>query len=347
MSASPERKNVATDLMQDLVRADFVQVHVAQTATAILAAGLLQRGLAELAKPYHLMIGNSGCTPDDSSLVIRVGPIPHVDADIGVHPAELVQLLHDFDRFDLTDSPAWIRETANRVIFERPVSGSDRPVIGIPIEEQTDGVAHSTLIHGPFSADEDRTASLLEPHESDLTAVRSALTLELLSNSPVTGETAEKIEVFLTSTETNGPFHTTGGVLDVLTVLSQTAPGVALSTICGWQDIETATESWRTTAIEIHDAIRGERRTAGDVTIIDSSTPAVASVSALAATFTETTSVVLADNGGRIGISGMKADDVAQVDGIEAIIQHLPNALTVIGDVSPETIVSIAEVEAP
>lgn len=110
-----------------------------------------------------------------------------------------------------------------------------RPGVALPVTDVADGLAHSTLVHGPFSADHDRAGDLAadEPR-----TVASALALAVAGDEASTPRGATVTERLL------GPhiceqFETVGGYATVLDALTRETPGKAIALALGLGDVQT------------------------------------------------------------------------------------------------------------
>ena len=143
--------------------------------------------------------------------------------------------------------------------------------LALVTEDPVDSLVHSTMIHGPFSGDQDGAADLVS-RTGDDRDLASVVTLAAIEAAPTEARVADSIERVLQPTPTpDGPFLTAEGLADVLDVVVSVDPGVGLALACGDATAgQRAIELWRHVAGEIHRAIRGNTpTTSGTVAIYE------------------------------------------------------------------------------
>jgi hypothetical protein len=133
------------------------------------------------------------------------------------------------------------------------------PGVGIPTEEPADGLAHSTLLHAPFSGDEDAAAEALAAVDTESEdagrTVASLVTLSVLESPDATPRAAERIEGALYPFR-GGPFGTVEGYADVLDSAAREDPGTAAALVLGSDARAAALDAWRTHARRAHESVR-------------------------------------------------------------------------------------------
>ncbi|MFB6267255.1 MAG: exonuclease RecJ [Halodesulfurarchaeum sp.] len=140
-----------------------------------------------------------------------------------------------------------------------------RPGLAIPVDDPTDGLVHTGLVHGEFSGSEDATAAFLErlalPEDLPAEDRRRLASAVAVSATAAPGGTraAEAIgraiaPLVIPATSQRGSaqssfvasgFRTVGGIADVLESLSRTDPGRGTSLVLGHGDVTEALEIWR------------------------------------------------------------------------------------------------------
>ncbi|PSQ17912.1 exonuclease [Halobacteriales archaeon QS_8_69_26] len=141
-----------------------------------------------------------------------------------------------------------------------------RPGVAIPTGDATD-LAHSTLVHAPFSGDPgaagEALSGLFDPAGFDhadpdvgrdlasLVALRVAGDDEAARSAGVAVERALRPYAV-----PDGPVATVGGLADVLDAAARESPGVAVALSRGYDAREAALSAWREHARAAHGAVR-------------------------------------------------------------------------------------------
>lgn len=244
------------DLAATLAGARFVRVAPRADGDSIAAAGLLLRALAARSTPFQArVVPLTDAPPADATVPIgfREGLAPD-ERPVSAAAADLVREL------DCEPDPALA--LAGCLLGGDPkAAGVDldrRPGVGIPTADLADGLAHSTLFHADFSADETAAGAHLAELADDGRAVASLAALEAVGSEAASDRAATAIERALRPHATpEGPFETAEGLADVLDCLARDAPGVALALAVGHDTRLEALEAWRAHAKAAHEAIRG------------------------------------------------------------------------------------------
>ena len=319
MAAAREQQNTGAGYWEQIANADFLRLSTPVSLAPLLATGILCRYCTDVDVPYHVSIDEQ--TPSQQTGCISI----EIEGAVQESEKTLVKartLLASVDTLENEAVPVWIRQTVNEFVQDKSTSSNTRPTLGIATADLEEGLANSTVIHGSFSGKAERTSDMITEYGDTL---RSALSLRLLNASNQPREAAAEIERFLASRELPGPFATSGGALDVLDVLSQTDPGLALTLLCDSNNSHFAIDEWKTESKMIHAAIRVERESVTDsIEIIASESQAVASVARLVWLFTDAAPVVIALNDTRIGISGVPDELIAEMASIEFATTHTP-----------------------
>jgi len=292
----PVDPEAAGTLAAELATAPFVRLYGHADGDSLAAVGLLAVALRNRGVPFQTHVsadpaGDLATDPepeegDDESRTLLVTPgrgeaadhtLPPagdsrpasvvaaaVSRELGVDPDPLLALAGVIASGSLpgTDGSGSLLETAEQTgLVER------QPGVGVPTADLTDGLAHSTLVEAPFSADTDVVEALLadldlpaaptEFDDEDHTRVASVVALETSTAETSTPKAAEAVETVLRPyTTPNGPFATLGGYADVLSALAAETPGLAISLALGAPDITAeAVDVWRDHASAVHSAL--------------------------------------------------------------------------------------------
>jgi hypothetical protein len=141
---------------------------------------------------------------------------------------------------------------------------SQRPGVGVPTEDLATGLAHTTLVHAPFSGDEDAVAAALadldlpdELDESDHRRVASMVALTTLSTAAASDHASTALARVLRPhvAPDDCPFHTVDGYGDVLDVLARSTPGTGVALALGHDVRDEALSVWREHTADAHDAL--------------------------------------------------------------------------------------------
>jgi len=141
------------------------------------------------------------------------------------------------------------------------VDAERRPGVAVPVTDPVDGLAHSTLVHGPFSGSPDRVRETLGDAATttleDVAAARSlasAVTLATLGvdASPTAATAVERV----LRPRLAGPVTTVGGYADVLDAAARSSPGTAVALALGHDAREPALAVWREHGQRAHAAVR-------------------------------------------------------------------------------------------
>jgi hypothetical protein len=140
-----------------------------------------------------------------------------------------------------------------------------RPGVAVPTADLADGLAHSTLVHAPFSGDVERAHSALaevgvdpegEAGPERGRTVASLVAIEAAGDEAATPGAADAVERALRPAVPGGPFRTVGGYADVLDAVAREKPGTALALALGREVRDPALSTWRDHATRAHGAVR-------------------------------------------------------------------------------------------
>ncbi|QKY19244.1 exonuclease RecJ [Halolamina sp. CBA1230] len=165
-------RQIEEPLAETLSGAPFVRVAAASDGDSLAAAGLLARACAETDTPFQLRLDDEAGVDTEDAVTVAVGPTA-VDGDASLdHPASPAafalarHLGADPDPILAlagTIAAGETVRTADTALDAAQESGLiDRePGLALPTDDVPTGLAASTLLHGPFSGDEDAAAALV------------------------------------------------------------------------------------------------------------------------------------------------------------------------------------------
>jgi len=253
-----------------LERADFVRLVSDATGDALAATGVLARALDDAATPFQASVVGPFENPDrttEADTTVALGPT-HTTADHGLAATPAATAFAVARALDATASPTLalagsiaggnidgtVAEAAEQAGLER------RPGLAVPVADIADGLAHSTLLSGPFSGDEERARAVLadlelgaEMDEDDRRRVASLVALGVTEDAPP--RAADAVGRALRP-YAGGPFETVGGYADVLDAVARERPGTGIALGLGHERVHSAALSaWREHASTAHRAV--------------------------------------------------------------------------------------------
>jgi hypothetical protein len=270
--------------------ARFVRVFARADGDSLAASGVLARACRTLDVPFQVRTTPTAAPETapadaterdaDDSLVVAVGHGP-VSADVVVtgEPTPASVTAYETARALGTD-PDPVLALAG-VVARESVPGDDgsdalrddavengtvdrRPGVAVPVDDLGDGLAHSTLAHGPYSGEVERLradlADLDLPADLDDDAHRrlaSLVAVQTATADDATPRAAEAVERLLRPYATpDAPFATLGGFADVLDAVARERPGTGVALALGHDARDAALAAWREHALVVHRALR-------------------------------------------------------------------------------------------
>jgi hypothetical protein len=262
----------ASDVARRLEEADFVRLVAAADGDAVAATGLFARTLDARDTPYQATVAPLPERADrttDADLTVAIGRMAEAaDLTVGVSgpaSATAFDAATDLGESDPVLALAGI-VAAGEVPGGKPLEAAEaaglvrRLGIAIPTEEFADGLAHSTLVAGPFSGSVDAAGDLLASVDADSDddethrRVASLVTLAVAGDEGVTERGTHAVERFLRP-YVGGPFETVGGYADVLDAVARDARGLGVALAVGSLDTERALKTWRAHGQRAHAAL--------------------------------------------------------------------------------------------
>lgn len=267
---SPADAPPASALATSCRDAEFVRLVAAADGDALAGAGVLADGLSRAGVPFQLTVARPGDRTDrttDADLTVALGG-PDVVADISLdgtadavsHTAfEAVRELGSAAP-DPVLAMAGIHAAGGAVGTLAEVAGIERePGVAVPTTDLADGLAHSTLVHAPFSGDRGAATEALAAIDTGADdagrRVASLLSVAVLGEAETTPRGAETIEGMLRP-YAGGPFETIGGYADVLDAAARVEPGTAAALALGQDVHDAALSAWRDHAVAAHQSVR-------------------------------------------------------------------------------------------
>ncbi|MDS0282988.1 hypothetical protein [Haloarcula onubensis] len=261
-------------LASALEAAAFVRLVSDATGDALAGTGVLARALNDDDTPFQASVVAPFADPDrttEADVTVALGA-GHTGADhtlpttpaatafavareLGASPDPVLALAGTVAGGDVDGTVA---DAVERAGAER------RPGLAVPVADVADGLAHSTLLSGPFSGDieavQAAVADLGLPADTatDLTdddhrRVASLAALAVTEDAP---ERATEAVAAGLHPYAGGPFETVGGYADVLDAVAREAPGTGIALALGHGGVrESALSAWRTHATRAHGAV--------------------------------------------------------------------------------------------
>jgi hypothetical protein len=256
----------ASDIAIRLREADLVRLVAAGTGDGVAAAGLLADALDRQGVAYQTSVvalpGRSS-RATSADLTVTLGR-PGTDADLTLgtdgDPASVAAFAVARELASEVSVPLALAGplAAGREPDERVLAAANlehRPGVAVPVTDTAVGVAHSTLVHAPFSGSVPDTRERLDGLSAGR-AVASAVALAVAGDDAGTARGAEAVERVLRP-RVGGPFETVGGYADVLDALARERPGHAVAAALG--AALPVLDTWRDHARRAHAAVREAR----------------------------------------------------------------------------------------
>jgi len=340
---------VEEPLAETLSSAPFVRVAAASDGDSLAAAGLLARACADTATPFQLRLDAESAAGTEDAVTVAVGPTT-VEGDasldcpaspaafavarrLGADPDPLLALAG-------TIAAGETVRTAEDALDAAEAAGRvDRqPGLALPSDELPADLAASTLLHGPFSGDEDAAAALIAELGSadgdDADAIdaefgrrlASLATVDAVTAEGATERAAQRIERALRPHVIDAPFATLGGYADVLDAVARVAPTAGIALALGEADeatVETALTAWREYGHAVHDGLRSadtaRHRGLWVLDLGDADPAVLPAVARLAREFRSPEPVAIALTEGAAAVAGESGIGDAVVDAAEAV----------------------------
>ncbi len=285
--------------------AGLVTLVGATSGESLAALGLLGRAFADAGVPFKARLvapGSADTGATDADLTVAVAR-PDLATDHAIEAsadASLIGRAADVAAEFGSSEPALALagalaggvEPPSRVRENADAAGIDRrPGVAGPTADTSDALAHSTLVHAPFSGDREAAEAALadlelgaEVTDDDGRRVASLVALAVAEREDCPPQATHALERAL-HPAVGGPFETIGGYADVLDALARQAPGLGIAVALGRGDRDGALTAWRQHARDVHDAVADAELARHDglavATVAGDSAPALESVARL------------------------------------------------------------------
>lgn len=265
-----------SDIAAELDGAEFVQFVASPDGDALAATGVLAQMFSI---PFQARVGRTntageseadvtvavGQTGGDVSITARPLAVRAVEItrerSEGAQAPELPPTLRALALAGIIAAERDINDHTD--VFEGSLGIDTRPGVGVPTTDPVDGLAHTTLVHTPFSGDVDATAEALSGIDVDDGTEAHVRTASILAVSVVDGSNTNAstaieraLHPHVVESEEGCPFATIAGYADVLDALARSSPGEGLALALGHCRPENALSRWREHAKAVHDAVR-------------------------------------------------------------------------------------------
>lgn len=249
----------ASEAAARLREAGLVRLAATPDGDALAATGVLARALADADVAFQAGVGRPG-PGTDADLTVTVGR-PGGDMALAETPASAAAhaVAAELSAADPTlalagavaagDAPGEHAALLDAADLER------RPGVAAPVADLADGLAHSTLVHAPFSGSTERARAALadlDRSEDEGRTVASMVALEAVRGAPE--RAAESVERALHPYGCDR-FETLGGYADVLDAVARESPGTGVALALGHEVADAALSAWRSHAERAHAAL--------------------------------------------------------------------------------------------
>ena len=281
--------DATSDIAAQLREAGFVRLFAHADGDSLAASGVLARALDDIDSPFQISVVETReeylnrSERTDDAVVVPIGIDPgQTDESVlsAIRPTARPTSVTAFEiARDLGVTPDAVLALAGAVASGAAIGADDtagvldaavergveqRPGVGLPVDDLSDGLAHSTLFHASYSgrpeAVQATLAELALPAELDADAHRRIASLVALDATAVDegqARAAEAIEGALSPyTIPDGPFATVEGYADVLSAVASDAPGTGIALALGYDARSDALSAWRTHAGAVHDGLQ-------------------------------------------------------------------------------------------
>ncbi|MFB6178320.1 MAG: hypothetical protein ABEI77_01190 [Halorientalis sp.] len=268
----------ASDLAADCREAAFVRLVATADGDALAATGVLARALDATDRPFQASVvapttDTTRETEADATIAIGLSdPTADCTLEHGTTPLSEIanaaarELAGDGDPVLALAGATTAPATPSGDLHEAAAAAgaNQRPGVGIPTANVADGLAHSTLVHAPFSGDADETRQALAAldvaedglTEDDHRRIASLVAIRAVESEHATPRGAEMVERALRPHAVDGPFATIEGYGDVLDAVAREQPGTGVALALGHDVREAALSAWRTHGEHAHTALR-------------------------------------------------------------------------------------------
>jgi len=343
MSAAghPESTPTDDDVAERCRDAGLVRLLAAPDGDALAAVGLLAQGLADRDVAFQASVGHTTTSATEADVTVAVG---RSGGDVALAAEPVAVAAHEIVRALGSDPDPVLALAGVTAAGGSPDAhpdllaavGVERDAgVAVPGDDLADGLAHTTLLHAPFSGDPEAAAEALAALDRDGRAVASLAALSAVvpgadageddseaparRNAAVGSRAATAVERAVHPYRTPGaPFATLGGYGDVLEAVARERPGVGVGMAIGsaGADLRTAAlAAWRDHARAAHRAVSEATRARYDGLLV-ADVPseigtALPTAARLLRDYRSPEPVVLARSGGTVAVAADR--DVADL----------------------------------
>lgn len=336
----------ASDIAAKLREADFVRFVAMPDGDSLAATGVLARILDA---PFQASLTREEINESEADVTVSIGrsggdsgvaDVALTDEPIASNAVAIARGLDESRTIDPNDAvlalagivaAGYEPETHPDILETADIDS--RPGVSIPIDDLTDGLAHTTLVHAPFSGDREATNEALAGIDSDDRTIASMLALSAVDETETQASTAIERAIHpyvlatntadektgtMTETETESgvqsQFATLAGYADVLDTLARSRPGIGLALALGYDCYETALDGWREhahtahTAVHAADFVRYHGLTVAEVPSTVAGTGTVETIARLVRDYRSQEPVVLAIAGDEVAGAAIDRD---------------------------------------
>lgn len=252
----------ASEVAVELGAAELVRLVAAPDGDALAAASVLARALGADGVAFQVSVAptpTDGARSTEADLTVTVG---HDGGDLALLEDPVSALAHDVTEAVGRETPTLalagiVAAGADPARYSAASNAADlerRPGVAVPVEDIADGLAHTGLVHAPFSGDRDAARELLEGlDDSAGERLASAVAIETVRDAPP--RAAHAVERVLRPYVVDDPFGTLGGLADVLDATARTAPGTGVALALGHGVHDAGLAAWREHGQVTHRAV--------------------------------------------------------------------------------------------
>lgn len=265
-----------SEVAVELEQAEFVRFLTAPDGDALAATGVLARVLSIPFQARVVRTDTTGANEADLTVAIgrTGGDVSITDRPIAVRAVEIARALSNgtgsaelsptHRALALAGIIAAEREIDDHTdVFESSPAIDSRPGVGVPTTDHVDGLAHTTLVHAPFSGNLDATDEALSGIDADSSTEARVQAASMLAvsvvdepNTHASVAIERALHPHVVESDEGCPFATIAGYADVLDALARSNPGAGLAFVLGHGNPETALACWREHAQAVHTAVR-------------------------------------------------------------------------------------------
>ncbi|MFB6103879.1 MAG: recombinase RecJ [Halobacteriaceae archaeon] len=300
-TGEPTETDAASDLARTLRTASFVHLVTARDGDCVAAAGIVGRALETRGTPFQVSVVD---TPAEADRRITAGDATTTAVGVGVSADAADAAVTGVPRSAITyDAATDLAPSTPGVASVAAAGGiaaggdlttvadarealrsedADRvPGVAVPTTDLAAGLTHSTLVHAPFSGDEDAAEDFLAGVATEAPIggrdLASAVALAVAGPEDTPDRAGIAVERFLRPMVTDDAFASVGGYGDVLAASARTNPGAALAVALGRGGADAALAAWRDHGRRVQDAVTtAELRRHAGLVVCETTAPTAA-----------------------------------------------------------------------